>query len=318
MKIKWDAKNTMIDVFATFFLLSYAKLVFTCFRTISYGITINAYNSSVHKILHVKSDPSIGYFSSEHLPFAITSVAIFLFALVPIPLLLTLYPVETFRTLLFKCSFGNRLMAALNIFVEKFYSCYRDGLDGGRDMRSFVSVHFFLRLLGNYLSVDEILVNLSFTVVILLYVVSSLLIALARPYKKAYMNIIDTLILANLALLSLVLDKYSGQRDHSFSSSAFYEISGSILSTIPLVGLTGVIIYRVFRKLVVKCYKQLSYDEIGNEDLEASRQINLDIDDDAELPDRMLHPEQYNREFNFDTTEKAQLKSLVTNVYGSV
>ncbi len=318
MKLKWDANNTMIDVFATFFLLSYAKLVFTSFRMISYGITINVHNSSVQEILHVKSDPSIGYFSGEHLPFAITSAAVFLFALLPIPLLLALYPIESFRTLLFKCSFGNRLMAAINIFVDKFYSCYRDGLDGGRDMRSFVSVHFFLRLLGNYLSVDEILVNLSFTVVILLYVVSSLLIALARPYKKAYMNVTDTLILANLALLSLVLDKYSVQRNHGSSSSAFYEISGSILSTIPLIGLTGVIIYRISRKLVVKCRKQLSYDEIGKEDLEASQQINLGINDDTELPDRLLHPEQYNKEFNFDTTEKTQLQPLVTNVYGSV
>lgn len=317
-KVKWDAKNTMIDVFATFFLLSYAKLVFTCFRTISYGITIHVHNSSVQKILHVKSDPSIGYFSGEHLPFAVISAAIFLFALVPIPLLLALYPMETFRTILFKCSFGSRLMAALNIFVEKFYSCYRDGLDGGRDMRSFVSIHFFLRLLGNYLSVDEILVNLSFTVVILLYIVSSLLIALARPYKKAHMNIVDTLILANLALLSLVLDKYSGQRNHSSSSSAFYEISGSILSTIPLVGLTGVIIYRIFRKLVAKCYKRRSYDKIGNENLETSQQVILDIDDDTELPDRMLHPEQYNsKELDFDTTEKTQLKPKF-NVYGSV
>ena len=318
MKVKWDAKNTMIDVFATFFLLSYAKLVFTCFRTISYGVTINTYNSSIRNILHVKSDPSVGYFSSEHLPFAITSAAIFLFALVPIPLLLALYPIGAFRALLFKCTFGNRLMAALNIFVEKFYSCYRDGLDGGRDLRSFVSVHFLLRLLGNYLSVDEILVNLSFTVVIFLYVISSLLMALVQPYKKAHMNIMDTLILANLALLSLILDKYSNQQNHSSSSSAFYEISGSILSAIPLVGLTGVVIYRIFRKLLVKCYKPFSHDGVGNEDLEASRQVNLDIDDDSELPDRMLHPEQYNKELNFDTTEKALLKPLGTNVYGSV
>ena len=156
MKVKWDAKSTMIDVFATFFLLSYAKLVFTCFRTISHGVTINAYNSSIRNILHVKSDPNVGYFSREHLPFAITSAAIFLFALVPIPLLLALYPIGAFRALLFKCTFGNRLMAALNIFMEKFYSCYRNGLDGGRDMRSFVSVHFLLRLIGNYLGVDEI------------------------------------------------------------------------------------------------------------------------------------------------------------------
>ena len=172
----------------------------------------------------------------------------------------------------------------------------------------------------NYLSVDEILVNLSFTVVILLYVVSSLLIALTRPYKKAYniMNITDTLILANLALLSLVLDKYSGQRNYGSSSSAFYEISGSILSTIPLVGLIGVIIYRISRKLVVKCRKQLSYDEIGKEDLEATQQVNLDINEDTELPDCMLHPEQYNKELNFDTTEKTQLQPVVINVYGSV
>ena len=142
--------------------------------------------------------------------------------------------------------------------------------------------------------------------------------ALARPYKKAHMNIMDTLILANFALLSLILDKYGNLQNHSSSSSSFYEISGSILSAIPLVGLTGVVIYRIFRKLVVKCYKQLSHDGVGNEDLEASRQVNLDINDDPELPDRMLHPEQYNKELNFDTTEKALLKSLVANVYGSV
>ena len=317
VKAKLDAKNTMVDVFATFFLLSYAKLVFTCFRTISYGVTINMQNSSTQNILHVKSDPSVGYFSREHLPFAITSAAIFLFALVPIPLLLALYPVAAFRTLLFKCGFSNRLVAALNMFVEKFYSCYRDGLDGGRDMRSFVSVHFFLRLLGNYLSVDEILVSLSFTVVILLYVVSSLLIALVRPYKKAYMNITDTLILANLALLSLVLDKYSGQTNHGFSSSAFYEISGSILSTVPLLGLTGVIIYRIFKKLI-SFYKLLSHDKVGNEDLEVPQQVILDAGDDPELPDRMLHPEQYAREFSFNSTEKTHLKPLAVNVYGSV
>ena len=151
------------------------------------------------------------------------------------------------------------------------------------------------------------------------YVVSlTLFMALARPYKKAYMNITDTLILANLALLSLVLDKYSGQGNHGSSSSAFYEISGSILSTIPLVGLIGVIIYRISRKLVVKCRKQLSNDEIEKEDLEASQQVNLDINEDTELPDCMLHPEQYNKELNFDTTKKTQQQPVVINVYGSV
>ena len=225
MNVKRDANNTLIDVFATFFLLSYAKLVFTCFRTISYKITYNAHNFSTHQTPHVKSDPNMGYFSTEHLPYAITSFTIFVLIIIPLPLLLTLYPIRTFRSLLFKCPIGTRTMATFHIFVEKFYSCYRDGLDGGRDMRSFVCVHFLLRVVGNYLSVDEILVNLSFTTVILLYLVSSLLISLVQPYKKRYMNITDTLIMANLTILSLVIDKYSVQRNSNGVSSTFLEVS---------------------------------------------------------------------------------------------
>ena len=37
LNVDRDAMKTMIDVFATFFLLSYAKLVFACLRTLSYG-----------------------------------------------------------------------------------------------------------------------------------------------------------------------------------------------------------------------------------------------------------------------------------------
>lgn len=31
--------------------------------------------------------------------------------------------------------------------MEKFYSCYRDGLDGGKDMRFLASFYFLLRIL---------------------------------------------------------------------------------------------------------------------------------------------------------------------------
>ena len=51
-----------------------------------------------------------------------------------------LLPVRAFKGLLFKCC---QCMDFINFFVEKFYSCYRDGLDGGRGMRSFASLYFF-------------------------------------------------------------------------------------------------------------------------------------------------------------------------------
>ena len=322
INVKYDGKNTMIDVFATFFLLSYAKLVFTCFRTIAFRTTINANNFSTENILHVKYDPSMGYFSLEHLPFAVTSCAIFLLIILPLPLLLALYPVRAFRELLFKCGLGTRTMAALHIFVEKFYSCYKDGLEGGRDMRSFVSVHFLLRVLGNYIMVDEILVDLSFTVVILLYVVSSLLIALVQPYKKTYMNIMDTLIMANLAFLSLVLDRYSGHGKTNSNSSIFYEVSGSILSTIPLFVLTGVIMYKIFKKVAIQlscCVKLFdSNKQTIDEENETFTQIIVRSESDPELPDRVLRPEHYIGEISYRSNEQSQLTRHVTNAYGSI
>ena len=319
MNTKWDAKNTMIDVFATFFLLSYAKLVFTCFKTISYGITINANNFSEHKTYHVKTDASVKYFGTEHLPFAIASALILLLVVLPLPLLLAFYPIRAFRSLLFKCRLGNRTRAALNIFVEKFYSSCRDSLDGGRDMRSFICIHFVLRFIINYFSVDEILVNLSFTVIIFLYIITTVLFAIFQPYKKTYMNVTEILIFANLALLSLVLDKYS---NISNTSTAFFEISGSILSTIPLLGLTAVMICRILRELTMKlprCTRLLNLKNgTGVEDTEASQKGMLDTFDDSELPDRMLHPEHYVGESSYGSAEQSTSNLLAVKDYGSI
>lgn len=159
----------------------------------------------------MNADPSALYFNNKHLPFAILSIFVLLLAVMPLPLILTFYPVKVIRLLLFKFHISSRHVTATNIFVEKFYNCYRDCLDGGRDMRGLVSTYFFLRLIINFVNVYQILNVISFTANVILYAAFSLLISLLQPYKKTYMNVLDTLILANLAMLSLILDKYSGQ-----------------------------------------------------------------------------------------------------------
>ena len=161
-------------------------------------------------------------------------------------------------------------------------------------MRSFICIHFALRVIAGYLSVDEILVDLSFTLVILLYVISSLLFAIIQPYKRTYMNITETLI---LAILSLVIDKYSSLDDNSSTLATLCMISGSILSTIPLLGLTGVTVYKIFRKLArksVNCTKLLHSTKTNKEGKEAStHQLLYDIDD-SELSDHNLLGEAQN------------------------
>ena len=242
--INCDTTNTIIDVFTTFFLLSYAKLVFASLRTLHYGILLNVSNNrSLQQMLYVKSDISMKFFGKEHLPYAITSLFIFLLVVLPIPLLLALYPIRSVRTLLFKCPIGGRTITAINIFVQKFYSCYRDSTDGGRDMRSLVCIYFFLRLLVYLMSLYLIPGNVSFSILVFIYMACSTLIALAQPY----MNNADILIFANLSLLSLILSLLSGQLPDTLT--IFLYISGSILSSAPLLGIIGVLIYKIIVKV---------------------------------------------------------------------
>jgi len=75
-------KATIIDVFATLFLLSYSKLLSA--SLLRDRDTHNAdgdFVSGTSNILWV--DATVRYLSDEHLPFAITTILILLFILLP-------------------------------------------------------------------------------------------------------------------------------------------------------------------------------------------------------------------------------------------
>ena len=83
-----------------------------------------------------EADVRINYFSTEHALYALISISIVLLIIVPPVLLLIPYPIKVFRLFLFKCHLSTRTLASINIFVENYYSYYRDGTEGGKDMRS--------------------------------------------------------------------------------------------------------------------------------------------------------------------------------------
>ena len=139
-------------------------------------------------------DPSIRYFSKEHIPYAVIGgLVLLVFGLLP-ALLLAACPIRKLRSLLLINCLGGHSNAALNIFVEKFYSCYRDGLDGGRDMRSFASMHLFIRLLTFLLT--------TWIYSTIFFIICCLLIIAIQPCKQSYMNYTDAFILALLAINS--------------------------------------------------------------------------------------------------------------------
>ena len=287
--------NSLIDVFTTFFLLSFSKLVYTSTRILlplKAMVYVNKTIDESSTSYHLSEDPSINYFKGEHRSYALISIFILLMILPPVALLI-LYPINMFRSLLFKCHLSTRKIASLNIFVEKYYSCYRDGTGGGRDMRSLASMYFILRVIA-ILVFQLTSLDTSLTVSVVLYTSYGIIIALIRPYKKTYMNVTDTLIMANLALLALMVNKLYLE-DSNTKLGLFYAIIIAIFSVLPLLSLTGFIAYRILRRIKNELDLFRTKMERKEQSSKTTTRSNpqQDLSDDPELPDRVLHPQQY-------------------------
>ncbi len=148
--------------------------------------------------------------------FLILSVNVLLsltFVIFPASLLL-LYSTGVFQRLLSKCT-SNRFRLILHIiFVENFQSCYRDGLDDARGIRSFSGFYFPLRMiicLAQLLNISTLHFE-GWLILGFVFSVVALLITLCRSYKKTPMNIIDSIFLSHLATLCyIVLSKYKSR-----------------------------------------------------------------------------------------------------------
>ena len=236
----WDTKNDLIDVFATFFLLSFVKIMYQTAlmfsKTMLYTYSLNdeyLYHSYVSNI-----DNSIQTTSAKYIIAVISALVIcIILNLLPI-LLLVLYPFGTFRRMLSKLRLDR---ISLTIFTEKFHCCYRDSLDGKRDMRYFSGVYFFLviplfsfpSLMSHIFKFDQWFIK--GTILLL----AALLIVLCRPYKKMYMNVCDILLLSHSAMIHFMLSQ---------KNIRYFIPFMQVLILLPFAVLVFVVCFRLFCK----------------------------------------------------------------------
>ena len=212
----WDTKSDIIDVFATFLFLSYSKSLLQTFMFLSIK-HIRSYNESgISTEVYTRTavDLTVTFWSMYHYSYLIPAILCFIvYNIVPL-LLLTFYPFKVFRLCLSKCRLN---FIAINIFVEKVNGCYRDGLDGGRDMRSLSGFYLLLRMIVALVGLlTFILLNMNRGQVMWIFkfvwipigtvlMIAALMIALIRPYRKSYMVYLDCLLLTNVALICYVM-----------------------------------------------------------------------------------------------------------------
>ena len=238
----WDTTNDLIDVFATFFLLSYVKILIQFAHIVSltkiFTYSLNgdySYFNYTSNIDNTISISSVKYITGSLFAMLVS----FIFNFLPL-LLLVLYPFGKFRRILSKLHL-DRL--ALMIFVERFHCCYKNGLDGRRDMRYFSGIYFFL-VIALSIAPPIFYYTLSFDKWLIrgtIFLVTALLIALCQPYKITYMNVCDTLLLSHFAMICFML--LSGR------AVKYFDTFIHIFILIPFVILVVVICFKCMLKV---------------------------------------------------------------------
>ena len=179
---KWDNKSSLIDVMATFMLLTYNKILSVSFDLLVSTQPFNLNGTVTGKYLLY--DATIVYFGPTHLPFAITAI-IFLLVFIIMPfLLLIFYPMKWFQTCLNQLKLGHNI--ALHTFVESFIGYYKDGTEPGtKDCRYFAGLFLLLRML--FYTALAVTKNISFMIIFCSgCTFFTILFVMCMPYKAQY------------------------------------------------------------------------------------------------------------------------------------
>jgi hypothetical protein len=137
----WDIHTSLIEIFATFILFSYVKILGASAQILNFTAT---YDVAGNRLQHYYTflDGTVEYFGRAHLPYALLAITIsFLFVVLPF-LLLAVYPCRCFHKCLDYC--GLRIPQALHIFMDAFQGSYRIQ---PRDLRHFSTLYLVLRML---------------------------------------------------------------------------------------------------------------------------------------------------------------------------
>ena len=194
-----DIKTSLIDVFATFLILSYQKVLSVNFDLLAFTSPIDSSGKSVGKFLYY--DANYEYFGPDHLPYGILAIFSFtIFNFLPF-LLLLFYPMRWFQKCLnwFKLSH-----LTLHTFVDSFAGCYKDGTEPGtRDCRYFAALFLFLRILP-YI-IYQVTLDSFYGWNGIVFALFAILFAIAQPYKSKYKEYNTVTVVMIVALVMIIV-----------------------------------------------------------------------------------------------------------------
>ena len=188
-----NQQASVIYTFATFLLLAYSNIVYTSMYLLLPTGLYDIDGKLQRLVLYY--DGTIDYFSSNHAPFSYIALGFAIIALLPLVILLV-YQLRIVHKCLGACKLRRPGLVA---FLEAFQGHFRDGTDGGRDLRFLAALYFFNRLVMALLRI----LNGTFYIVSLCYSVGmAFLFLILKPYKKWSHNVTEGSVFLYLTIMA--------------------------------------------------------------------------------------------------------------------
>ena len=278
----WESKTTVIDAYATFFVLSYSKFFFVSADLL---IPVRAYsitNDNITWVLY--NDATIEYFGNEHIPYAVPAITCSGLLIIATSFLL-FYQLKCCQNALNCCKIKGRIIHAL---MDSFQGYYKNGTDGTRDYRWFAAVPLVGRV-SLTLTYAMILDGNYSSFIVLIIIIIIVLTAAIQPYKKHLSKYakIDITFWAFLAAFYTIGETTNFS---SLKSILVLKISKAlrvVVAIIPLVYMTCLTVYWILSRM------RTMNTLISR--IRAWRQgyMNTDNGLEEDLPDRVDNPDRY-------------------------
>ncbi len=246
-----NLQRSIMDAFATFIVLSYAKFAATS-AVLLYPNGL--YTETGETVSFVsKYDGNYPFDSSQYSPFLVSSILTSLLICILMPVLLLLYSLKPFYRLLEKIHFTYLLPGEkASHFLNSFFHCYKDGANGGYDQRYFASLLFFIKLIIIFSYSYALNWAQQYIIQQVLCTIAILMISVFQPYKRMLYNIVDACMFTILAFINILTlyNRYLDIADLGLSSSSYYIQIVLIFS--PLVYIVSYVIHCIYHIKSVK------------------------------------------------------------------
>ena len=279
----WDSKTTVIDTYATFFILSYTKILYVSADLLTPVRAHSLNNDSVTWVLYY--DATVDYFGREHLPYACLAILSFL-TLIPTTFFLLVYQLKCFQRLLGFLKIRSQLLPAV---MDSFQGSYKNGTEiGTRDYRWFAAVPLIGRIA--LLLIYTITLDGSYLPIVIIVIVCIIVFtALIQPYKVH---------LSKYAKLDITFWGFLAAFYASVESASYGNLKPPSQLKITKVVRVTVAIIPLLYMICISAYwiiSRMRKMKLFVSHIKARRRGYLKITNNIEesLPDRLTNPENY-------------------------